>query len=152
MNSIKRMIDNALRVCPSKSAIARTLGDSPQTLYNYESGLRHMPAAKVMRLATLANMNSVIELGRYEAEWCGKKTMRAAAGIAGAAFTLVALSLAHGDVQASVSIPYYTGDPLHIMRRTRAWLLRLFGSARGARTPSAPLGLPYIRPELGFAV
>jgi hypothetical protein len=152
MKSIKRMIDSALTVCQSKSAIARTLGVTPQRFWQFESGLRHMPASLVMRLATLANMNAVIELGRYEAEWCGKKTMRAAAGIAGAAFTLGALSLAHGDVQASVSIPCYAVDPLHIMRRTRAWLLRLFGSARGARTPSAPLGLPYIRPELGFAV
>jgi hypothetical protein len=134
MNSIKRVIDNALQVCPSKSAIARTLGDSPQTLYNYEAGLRHMPAAKAMRLATLANENAVIALGRYEAEWVGKKTMRAAAGIAGASFTLVALSLAHGDAKADNVNTLMRGSTAAHYAQLRRWLLGswLAASARGA--------------------
>ncbi len=98
------MIDDALRVCQSKSAIARALGVSPQRLWDYETGKRHMPATLVMRLATLANMNSVGALGQYEAEWAGKKTWRAAAGIAGAVFSLAALSVAHGNADANTLV------------------------------------------------
>jgi transcriptional regulator with XRE-family HTH domain len=123
------MIDSALMVCPSKSAIARTLGVSPQRLWHYESGMKHMPAHLVMRLATLANMPAVTALGQYEAEWSGKKTWRVAAGIAGAAFSLVALSLAHGDVDANTMA---MGErAAHYAQRLRE-LLRQFLQA-GAR-------------------
>ncbi len=128
MKSAKRMIDSALTVCKTKSAIARTLGISPQRLWHYESGMKHMPAHLVMRLATLANMNSVNALGQYEAEWAGKKIWRAAAGIAGAVFTLVALSVAHGDASAYTLLD---GSRLaHYAQRRVAWLLRI---KRGAR-------------------
>jgi hypothetical protein len=105
MKSLKHLIDGALKMCPSKTAIAHTLGVLPQGLYDYETGRRHMPAEKVMRLATLANANAVIELGRYEAEWLGKKTQRATAGIAGAVSILGVLSLAHGDAKANTVMP-----------------------------------------------
>ncbi len=145
MNSIKRMIDNALPVCKTKTALAKTLGLLPQNLYDYERGRRHMPAHLVMRLATLANMNAVMELGRYEAEWMQKKLGGAAAGIAGAGFSLVVLSTAPGD--ATASVPCGT-QFAHYAQRLRAWLRRLTASAQGARTPSAPAGLPYMPLEL----
>lgn len=102
MKSVERMIDSALVICKTKTALARVLGDTPQTLYNYEVGLRHMPAKKLMQLATIAGVNPVLELGRYEAEWVTKKTDVAHVGIAAAGFSLAVWFLAHGaDASAS---------------------------------------------------
>ncbi len=148
MKSLEQMIDNALQVCESKSDVARTIGQTPQRLYEFASGRRHMPATHVMRLATLANMNAVLELGRYEAEWSAKKIPRAAAGIAGAAFILGALSMGPGAEAHPVMMRSHSAHYAQLRR----WLLRLrlSASARGAGTPSAPTGLPYmLRDRLG---
>lgn len=150
MRSLEEMIDRATRICGSKSAVARTLGDSPQTLYNYERGLRHMPASKVMRLATLANVNSVIALGRYEAEWAGKKTMGAAAGIAAAASTLVVLSAVPGDANAAHRIASPDVAQMHIMRRLREWLKRNVRRGRSALARGA-VGKALTTPHAAIA-
>jgi hypothetical protein len=80
-----------------------------------------MPVTKVMRLAALANVNAVLELGRYEAEWSGKKTGSATAGIAGAVFTLGALSLAPG---ADAYPLKFSSTSAHYAQLV-AWLRRL---------------------------
>lgn len=91
MKSVKRMIDSAKAVCrkPTKCCVADYLGIDQRRLDEYERGKRHMPAHLVMRLATIANENAVIALGRYEAEWAGKKLQRATVGIAVLAATAV---------------------------------------------------------------
>ncbi len=129
MRSLERMIDAATKTCLTKTNVAKALGCTPQRLWDYETGTRHMPVTKVMRLATLANTNAVLELGRYEAEWSGKKTGSATVGIAVAAFSLGALSMAPGADAYPLKI---SSTSTHYAQLV-AWLRRL------GRRPSARL-------------
>lgn len=83
MKSLKGMIDGALILCKTKTQLARILGDTPQTLYNYEVGRRHMPDDKIVKLAKLAGVNPTLALGQYQMDWLKrkKKTARRVAGL-----------------------------------------------------------------------
>lgn len=87
MKSARRMIDNAKKLCKTKTNVAKFLGITQQRLDEYERGKRHMPAQLVMKLAVLANENSIRALGEYEAEWTAKKLGGVAAGLAALAFS-----------------------------------------------------------------
>lgn len=131
MQSVVRMIDKALEVCPSKSAIARALDTDPQTLWQYSAGRKHMPAAKVMRLATLANLNATLELGRYEAEYITKKADGAPAGIVAAVCLVGALSADLGDAKAASSqYPSLRDSFCTLCAMAVAWLLQKMTSPR----------------------
>jgi len=56
MKSLERMIDRAAKICGSKAEVARNLGVSPQTLYNWETGRRSMPDEQIDALATLTGI------------------------------------------------------------------------------------------------
>lgn len=132
MKSVERMIDSALVICKTKSALANLLGDTPQTLYNYEVGLRHMPARKLMQLATIAGANPVLELGRYEAEWVTKKTGDVPVGIVAAAFSLGVLLAVHGADASASQYPTVRYDICTLCAVVVAWLQR----TRRAQQPS----------------
>jgi len=95
MKSLERMIDRAAKICGSKSEVARRLGVSPQTLYNWETARRSMPDEQIDALATLTGYDPIKALGEYHHEWMRKKTGGSArAGIAVALSFLVAASSA----------------------------------------------------------
>jgi len=67
------MIDKAATLCGSKSQVARKLGVSPQTLYNWQSDRRSMPDEKLDQLAHLAGYDPIKALGEYHHERMRKK-------------------------------------------------------------------------------
>jgi transcriptional regulator with XRE-family HTH domain len=119
------MIDKAATVCGSKSEVARKLGVSPQTLYNWESDRRSMPDEKLDQLAHLAGYDPIKALGEYHHERMRKKrTTPARAGIAAALSFLAVASSGAGDARAT---PHgFDGvTTLHIMRNWRRLLASL---------------------------
>lgn len=148
MKSLERMIDKAAQICGSKSEIARTLGVSPQTLYNWESGRRSMPDDKIDVLAHLAGYDPIKALGEYHHERMRKKqTTPVRAGIAAALSFLVVASSGAGDGQVTPQLSDGV-TTLHIMRRWRQLLASLM-RRDDRRSPFATCSQAESYPSLG---
>jgi transcriptional regulator with XRE-family HTH domain len=101
MQSVKRMIDKALRHMASKAEIAKRLGVDQPRLSHWETGRRSMPDAAIVELAFIAGLDAKDCLGAYHLERHEKKRVGAVAGIAGLAFALAASVAPTGDATAS---------------------------------------------------
>lgn len=100
MESIEKMIDRAMKLCSSKyhegtkSDVARDLGVSAQTLYNWATGRRAMPDWAIIDLALKIGMDPRHALGEYHFERARKKSGLVRAGIAVAVCLLAAGTIA----------------------------------------------------------
>ena len=134
MKSLVRMIDRATKLCGSKSATARRLGVSPQTLYNWATGRRSMPDEQIDALAHLIGHDPIRALGEYHHEWMRKKTAgNVRAGTAAAVSFLVAALLAGSAANTSEARTLAGSLAAHYAQFV-AWMRqrRLIASARGA--------------------
>lgn len=138
MESIVWMIDEAMKVWPTKTAIARHLGVTPQRLNDWERGYRHMPPEKIEALAALSGLAPALQIGRYELEWRKKRATSALAGIAALVCSLVVSGAALGPSTAEAqTIEYREPVPANctlceiLVAWMRRILRRLAGLAEG---------------------
>lgn len=100
MEYIEQMIDRAAKLCSSKyhegthSDVARDLGVSAQTLYNWKTDRRPMPDWAIIDLALRIGIDPRNALGEYHFERARKKSGLVRAGIVVAVSLLVALNIA----------------------------------------------------------
>jgi DNA-binding XRE family transcriptional regulator len=154
MKSAGRMIDRGAELCGSKSEVARRLGVSPQTLYNWETGRRPMPDEQIDALATLIGFDPIKALGEYHHEWMRKKTAgNALAGTAAAVSFLVVALCGGSDANAGTLQPGEGLRSIHYakfvawMRRRTTKLLRLIQAGAAPRRSSAtrrPAAAPFL--------
>lgn len=145
MKSLERMIDKAAKICGSKSEVARRLGVSPQTLYNWETARRSMPDEQIDALATLIGYDPIKALGEYHHERMRKKTAGfVRAGIAVAASFLVVATSGVSDARGSTpqasrrQLLTHYANLVARMRQLR--LRRLMGLQGGmVRKPRLPI-------------
>lgn len=139
MESLKRLIDKAMRVCTTKTALASRLGVSQQRLQHWATGQRSMPDEAVIELARIAGVDQVRALGEYRWEWLTKKKAGAVASGAAWAFGVAAVGIAAllGPAGAQAREKPIGGVPTtHILRnvlsRLRGHCWNPSASLRGA--------------------
>ena len=108
MQSVRRMIDSALRHVASEAELAARLSVDQQRLWNWKNGKRSMPDAALIELAHIAGTDPKKALGDYHYEWHEKKSGTVRAGIAAAAFSVVATIAPVRDANASGSVSQAT--------------------------------------------
>lgn len=81
MQSTQRMIDKAAELCRTHAELARRLHCSRQRLWQWQAGIRPMPATKIAALAIMLGEDPERAVGRAVLEWERKKA-RALAAIA----------------------------------------------------------------------
>lgn len=69
MESLKRLIDNAMRVCTTRAELARRLGVTRQRLNEWERGARPVPTATLAAIAHIAGADVTTALGTYALDW-----------------------------------------------------------------------------------
>jgi DNA-binding transcriptional regulator YdaS (Cro superfamily) len=120
MESAKRMIDRAARICGNKTKLAHHLGVAPQRLNDWEAGRRPMPDAALIELAHVCGTDPRAEIGRYRYEWHEKKRGAALAGIAVAGCLAAALlGAAPSTSNAAPSSRLWGSPAAHYAHRRR---------------------------------
>jgi len=125
MQSVKRMIDKALRHVASEADLATRLGVDQQRLWNWKEGRRSMPSAAIIELAHIGGLDPKNALGEYHYEWHEKKQGFAPVGIAAALSFLVALGVPPPSDAATPSSGQHTTHYAHWWINRLRLLLRL---------------------------